>query len=140
MMFRDVASTKEAWHIATTVALGATIAAWWWLDLSRWAVGLLGVSFVLCLTRCFLPASYELVVDQSGVAWGRIGKKKSHVFLWPDVSVVRHIDVEREIHIGRRGSSFLAIIPTYFLRSDSKRAEFLAAVTTFSPSTKIDHA
>lgn len=113
-------------------------AAWWWLDFSFWFVLLFVLSFVLCLARCIFPASYELVVDQSGVAWGRIGKKKSHVFLWPDVSVVRHIDVEREIHIGRRGSSFLSIVPTYFLRSDSKRAEFLAVVATLSPSTKID--
>src|SRR5437764_440003 len=75
-MFRQSATSMEGSHIAATAVVGAVAALFWFMDISLWAVLILFAGFLIGMVACFFPARCELIADESGLAWGKIGPAK----------------------------------------------------------------
>ena len=135
-MFQDIATTREGWHIGTTVMMGVMAVFWWYVGFPLWVVAIVGIASIAGAIRYFIPVSYELVVNDAGLSWGRVGKEKKMRFDWAQIHLVRYVEVERELDLDI-GRAFMVTIPQYFLRSDQKREDFLAAIHRLSPPTVI---
>lgn len=136
-MYRDTATTREAWAIGGAVVI-ALIAFASWLFIPTPKVVAIAISALALggIFRIARPITYEFIVDRDGLHWGKIGKKKKDA-RWVSIRKIRYDKAEGEVHLDC-GEMFLTSVPTYFIRSEEKIQAFLGSVKTLSPTTRID--